>query len=195
MSSGCYAAASLSSLNRPEQKNDEDRMGHNCRPQEQSNRFSTDTDVHKVQHRKCAVGQHSVQWPGGRVARPAADTQADQGDTGDTAHYDADAAYLYAKQEANHKRRPRQQKQSRTRFGSRRQREDFVLHATDSSLLLALHLELYLGFRLLHDLAAHLLDQFTPVLVADGLELLLLLLIQERSELGIDVVGDFLQLL
>ncbi len=52
-----------------------------------------------------------------------------------------------------------------------------------------------LGLHLLLDLASHLLDQLTSVLFADGLELLLLLLIQQRREFGIDFVSDFLQLL
>ena len=66
---------------------------------------------------------------------------------------------------------------------------------SDSFLLLALQLLLYLAFRLLHHLARHLLYQLTPVLFAYRLELLLLLLIQERGNFGIDFVGDLLQLL
>ena len=47
----------------------------------------------------------------------------------------------------------------------------------------------------LHCLSAQFLNQFPPVLVADGLELLLLLLIQERRKFGVDFVADLLQLL
>jgi hypothetical protein len=60
--------------------------------------------------------------------------------------------------------------------------------------LLSLHLLPYLGFRLLNGLAPQFLDQLTPVLFADGLELLLLLLIQQRHDLRIDFVGDLLHL-
>jgi len=59
----------------------------------------------------------------------------------------------------------------------------------------ALQFLLYARLRLLHYLARHLLYQVTPVLFAYRAELLLLLLIQERGDFGVDFVGDLLQLL
>src|SRR4051794_26650370 len=64
-----------------------------------------------------------------------------------------------------------------------------------ASSLSPLHGLFYVAFGLLHHLARHLLDQLTAVLFADGPELLLLLLVEKRSDLGIHVVCDFLQLL
>jgi hypothetical protein len=50
------------------------------------------------------------------------------------------------------------------------------------------------ALRLLYHLLCHLLYQLTPMLFADLLELLLLLLIQQRRDFGLDFVGDLLQL-
>ena len=58
----------------------------------------------------------------------------------------------------------------------------------------ALHVRLHRSFHLLRDLAPHLLDYLPPVLFTDGLELLLLLLIEQRIDLGIHLAADLLQL-
>ena len=54
---------------------------------------------------------------------------------------------------------------------------------------------LHIGFRLLRHLAGHLLDQPPSPIVANGLELLLLLLIEDRRDFVYDRAADLFQLL
>lgn len=48
-------------------------------------------------------------------------------------------------------------------------------------------------FRLLHNLAAYFFHQLTPMLLADLLEFLLLIGVEQGRDLAVEIVGDLLQ--
>jgi len=103
------------------------------------------------------------------------------------------AGNLGAKQHPHHNRRVRRQDHARGRLAQCRKSKKYFLHCTflaggqkSSFLLEALQLLLDVGFRLLHHLASHLLNQPPSRIFANGLELLLLLRIQKRRELVLE---------
>src|SRR5664280_3216568 len=131
-------------------------MRHNCRPQQHPSEFSADADVCKVQHGERAIRQHSVQRLEGRVGGPAGHTQADQGDTGDAAHYDTDATDVCAEEQRTTSDGQASRSMPVPASAAAANARTLFFMPSDSFLLLALHLSLDLVFRLLNSLVSHL---------------------------------------
>ena len=170
-------------------------MDGNPRPQEQSDRFTLNADDGEVQHRQRAVAQHSIErlkrelpgqqdtprpiraMPAGRPMMkaaplvPAPDSRRTTigGQAGRIRPVPSSAAADNA----------------RMFF--------FLVLSRPANPDLTLHHLLYHSLRFVNRRVPHLLEQFPPLLFSDGLELLLLLLIQERHDFGIDGTADLLQ--
>ncbi len=62
----------------PREKQRQDCMHHNRRPQERPDPIASNAETQKIRHGKRAVGQHPAKCAGSRRARPAGSTQCDQ---------------------------------------------------------------------------------------------------------------------
>ncbi len=79
---------------RPCEKDGQDSVYHDRRPQQGSDPFTTDADVSEIGCRQSAVDQHADQ----RRARPAGDPQSDQGDAGHLSYRNRNSGELGAEQ-------------------------------------------------------------------------------------------------
>ena len=112
----------------PREKQRQDCMQHNCRPQERPDPFAANAEIQEDTPWQARCRSTSRKVRGMQTARPASDTQSDQGDAEHARYWDGNSGQFRSEQQPDYERRIHQQDKAGKGFACGGDCEQPVFH-------------------------------------------------------------------